>query len=438
MLQQAEAAAIPRYAEEAIDTSVFALHPIPLLRRIETIEPSTIPDASFSVAELAQLFDAPKERIVETLEIIGVNAENGFDLDAPLPGYIAPVLQAELEWQERYNELPDYISTATAAKIVARSQVTVSRFAADRGYTPERVEFTSAVHLHLYPKSLLLEMRAKVMEVKPQAGSVTIEQLMSTTGMGRTWIVNHLEKAGYDYEELWDETSRRLCRHYPEEAEDYLLELKKSLPNKAPEGWVTARQIRRELSRGEDWVNARLKQYEVFALELLDARNIPFTHYPPHVFEELARVSAEERELAPIGSNFTIPEAIKATGYGRAVLRNVLEIMQITPERRINSDGRVFDTLSHEDIEAVRGFDMQQHVRDSLKKAIKQFGEGHVEMSIQIDKLREELRALEHAEETARQAQLEKDMAASKALARSFARRRLDALRKLEELEAAS
>lgn len=438
MLQQAEVAVISRYAEEAIDTSAFTQFPIPLITRLETIDPSTIPEASFTVSQLSELFGVAFERVVATLEVVGATTESGFDLNAPLPGYIVPVLKQEFEWQDRYNDLPDHISTSCASKIAGRSRVTVKRFAVERGYTPERVEVNQAVTMHLYPKSMLLEMCAKMMEVAPPSGSVTLEHLMSATGMGRTWVVNHLEEAGYEYDERWDEASKRLCRRYPQEAEDYLLELKRSLPNKAPEGWVTARQLRDKLMRGENWVNARLKQYEVFALELLDSRSIPFTYYPPHVFEELAQLSAEERGLEPIGSNFTIPEAMKATGYGRAVLRNVLEAMQITPERRVNSDGRVFDTLSPEHVEAVKGFDMQQYVRDSLKKAIKQFGEGHVEMSIQIDQLRAELKSLEHAEEAARQAQLQSDMAASKALARSFARRRLDALRKLEGLEAAS
>jgi DNA-binding transcriptional MerR regulator len=438
MLQQAEVAAIPQYGDEAIDFSVFTAYPIPLMTRIDTVEPSTIPGASFSVDELSELLGVRQERVISTLKVVGATAEGGFDFNGSLPGYIVPVLQTELKWQDTYNELPAYISTSTAAELMGRARITVKRFATEHDYISEREDLNQAVYLHLYPKSMLLEMRAELMDVAAPVGSVTIEHLMQVTGMGRTWIVNHLRDAGYDYEERWDEVAKRQCRHYPDEAEDYLLELKMSLPNKAPEGWVTARQLRGRLMRGEDWVSARLKKYEVFALELLDSRNIPFTYYPPHVFEELSRLSAEERELVPIGENLTIPEAMKATGYTRAALRNILEILQITPERRTNSDGRIFGTLNTEMIQAINDFDMQRYLRDSLKQAIKSYGEGHVEASIQIDQLRAELRELEHTQELERRAQIQSDIAASKALARSFARRRLDALRKLEQLEKAS
>jgi len=438
MIETRESAAISRGGDTLVDeTSVFAVHNISLMHRLDAIDSGSIPQRSFSVEEIAVILGTDVAWVQATVRLVGIDTGEFNTEDFDLPGYTLPVLGAEKAWQDSYNAMPEFIPKTDAATILGTSPRIVSRLASRLGYEPEENDINAAVTAHSYTKTTMLELRARIMEIVPTSSSVTLEHLMDVTGMGRTWVVNHLDDAGYAAEDRWSDESKRVCKHYPEDAEDYITELRRSLPNRAPEGWVAARQVRDRLGRGETWVNARLQKHTFHAVELLDAVNRVQTFYPPFVFDELYAMSEADRALLPLGENFTIPEVIESTGYLRATLLTVLTALSIQPEKRRATDDRVFDTLSPEQVEMVAKFDMQQYVLNSLKRSIKEFGEGHVDASIEIDSLRADLMSQggESKDDRAKRLQLEKDLAAAKAVARSFARRRLSAMRRLEELE---
>ncbi|MDB5183634.1 MAG: hypothetical protein JWO07_315 [Candidatus Saccharibacteria bacterium] len=321
----------------------FPLPEIPLEARLSYMD-DTQDNGSWANAMLISEELGIYDRwVYRTVKEIGIKPEikkgsDGLEI-AMYPPWTVGVLRDELEWRQKFYELPDQMSVTMIAENLGRSygwtQKTLNEIDARIMRRP-RSQFDGT----MYSKGELRKLRHITMEVPLDEGWYNMHQLYELTGADKDWITNRLREAGCESMLRRSALTGRVLDHYPREALDIILA---SMVERASAGgdWMTAWGIAKSLGRNEKWVYARTPAYEEASEIRQDDNGVSRIHYPPSVVQLLREESEGNKQYPDREDYLNVHEVARLAGHGTEWAEERLAILGIEPELRKDKKSRV-------------------------------------------------------------------------------------------------
>lgn len=273
--------------------------------------------------------------------------------------YAKEVIQEELEWNDSFLELSEYLSSKSIGKYLARSERWVERTANGLGVYPIYKDMSSGRKAFAYPKETAWMLRTVMLHFPPANDMYAISEVERLTGKDRDWIVKVIIDEELPTSLRMSAVNHIVAIHMTKEVVDILIQYEKELPEAAG-GWLTEYRMAQLLGRDIKWVQARTVEYRNQAKYLLDDTHKPSLHYSPEVFEILKELNTRNREVLLASS--MLSEKALAHKIGRSVLwvRNRFEYIEPFSEIRRNQHGREYRYYQEEAVAILERLESRQ------------------------------------------------------------------------------
>lgn len=195
------------------------------------------------------------------------------------------IIEEELEWQQLYDQLDEFVSAGDLAYHLAKSKKWIREHSYGAGIYPERRVGTAGRVIDMYPKIALPMLRTILLHTPPANDWYTTTEVETLLGRSKEWIDGAIAEYGLETEIRFSVLAHRETPHYPDETVQMLHKISREMK---PAGeWLTETQIAEKIGKSNSWVSLRLKQYDEVAEERLDDTSRRWLHYPPEVITAL-------------------------------------------------------------------------------------------------------------------------------------------------------
>ena len=223
----------------------------------------------------------------------------------PASHYSPEMVRRLRELAQEYERAPDGWMTAGGLMALGKSQAWISQRMTEISLVEGRdvktyLDRTGHPVLHYGPEIVWrLQELATEHEQAPE-GWVTRHRLTQVVSKSEGWLRKRLgglaPVEGRDVKTYLDSTGHRVL-HYSPEMVRRLQELAEEY-KRAPQGWVTAKSLRRVLKKSEEWIQRKLKE-----LTLIKGRDVAMyldegghvcSHYSPTIVDRLQKMTSEK------------------------------------------------------------------------------------------------------------------------------------------------
>lgn len=202
------------------------------------------------------------------------------------------VITHELEWQQTFEQLDEYVSLSTVADLIGKTKEWVLTNAAGLDFYPEDRPLNTARLVRSYPKEVVDMLRTISLHFPPANNLYNMTEVEAKLGKSNIWINKMVELHGLPASMRTATVTKRVGVHFYEETVQELKKLVDALPEPAGDRFTVSRMATL-LNKSSRWVNKRLIPYEAEGNDFLDDFSRPSTHYPKEVFEALKELASE-------------------------------------------------------------------------------------------------------------------------------------------------
>jgi len=357
------------YEQELLNT------PVPFSNRVEFLSEYEKFDSKPMTAR--QISEELSVSIIKTnrylLEVGALFDENG-----TYEEHAFGVVKDEVQWQNNYEALEEYLTVSEIGEVLSKSEVWVKQNAYGLGVYPESSVNHQNQAVQVYSKSLVVMLRTLIHQFPPNTDLYNVDETKTLVGKDRKWIERMVQLHNLPFEVRRHSLSQKLGIHYPQNTIDALEAIRNELPPPAGD-WFTVRQLAKAISKSLDWVEDHLGEYRATGeLRLTDSSRIA-QHYSPEVLEYLQGIVEE----LPPPANDWMTEKMMAKKLGRTWywIKEKIEPYAALSEIRLTSTGNkpfehfppsVYDALqkmSAEEIAHAGGWVNETEVSEMLVKS---------------------------------------------------------------------
>jgi hypothetical protein len=310
--------------------------PVPFENRVAYLsEYSKLAPVPVTLESLVNDLDLPKSFVRTMVKELDAEESKEGEEALILKPFTKEVLIEELVWQEQVEELEEYVSAITIAKMLSRQAEQIKILANGLAVFPKIVVNGKRQSL-LYPKSLATQLRTYYFHLPPAADWYGIREAIEYVGKSNDWIVAQVALNGLR-QGLRVSGSNVLSPHYPQDTMDALRRIKGELP-KAAGDWVTAHRLVHMTGIDKDWVHARLQQYTHLSENRVADNGLVRPHYPAEVVVAIQKQYNERPEEA--NGWLTATAIHKKVGLGKTRVRSLLASESRESEQRQTNTGK--------------------------------------------------------------------------------------------------
>lgn len=271
---------------------------IPFENRVEFLSAFDRTNIRFRTPEdIAKELKMSVASVMRMGSYVGAEPMAGGDNRIVYPQHTLEVIRDEVEWQQSFDALDDYMSSNAISEFLAREPDWVEQKAYELRVYPSKMLLPNGWDVLAYPKSTVAMLRHLMYHFPPANDWDSIANLETIIGMDRDWIEKRINENNFDFQLRTVEQTGAVNPHYDPIVRKYLLQLKAELPPLA-NGWFTQKSIAQMIGKDRDWLKTRLEPYAELAESRLTPSHRVAVHYPPFVLEAMINEVAKLPVLA--------------------------------------------------------------------------------------------------------------------------------------------
>ncbi len=291
-------------------------------------------DEKRTLAHIAKRLNVSQARALQLIEEVGARSEEVHGKIVFEP-HTDEVLVEELAWRSFVEELDDTLAISTIAETLNKHVEWVRRIAYGLAVFPEMGLGRNGQPAELYPKSLVLDLRAIALHTPPAGEWYSGGEVAAATGRSDSWTVKMVASLALESGVRIGALSHKEDTHYPQKTLDVLVGIAKEHPHAGD--WVTAHRMADILLVSKHWVKRELAKGPFMTEMRLPDMGAATLHYPPEVLETL-RTRLEK--LVPAGDWLTESGIADAIGKNIEWVQARIDPYVDSGEMRISRAGK--------------------------------------------------------------------------------------------------
>lgn len=346
MLQKSDHEA-PQAQPNIMDNFETPTQTVPLKNRLAQLGLSSEPTSVWlPPTTIANKIGSNFGWVKRTTKQFGITSEekpapNGRGVIVFYPPLTLELMQDEWDWQQSYSDLKPKLSNSRIAEFIGRSAAWTQKTLDELEAQP--IQMKTSYRTKEYPRAIIKTLREINLATPLDDGWHTLSSLAEQSQQNPEWIVRRLGEANIIGETRRSAISGRLLTHYPPKTPDVIATAIIERPT-AGGTWLTSGTIAAIVPKSVNWILKRIHdRYKSQGEIRQDDCRVNRPHYPPTVLDELLAEAEELENYLPIGDYLSSKTLAKKIGHSIIWLNNRRDIIDISPEERIDNRGMIIN-----------------------------------------------------------------------------------------------